>query len=106
MGIDYNSSFATNIQLTEDMVEYAIRRGHLYKDFWDDPEGYFNIDNIGLVADGSYYSGEIYYYLDLPTSKVIEMNNQLDIFCQHVNQYFNVNIKPEDIGILGTMVIS
>lgn len=106
MSIDYNPSFATNIQLTEDMVKYAISEGYLDKEFWDDPEGYFNIDAIGLVGDGSYYSGEIYYYLDLPTVKVIEMNNQLGDFCQQVKQYFNVNIKPEEICIQATMVIS
>ena len=106
MGIDYNSSFATNIQLTKGMVAYAISKGYLDKDFWNDPEGYFNIDNVGLVADGSYYSGEIYYYLDIPTTNIIEMNNQLEHFCQTINKYFDTIISPEDIGILGTMVIS
>lgn len=108
MSIDYDASWSSNIKLTDEMVDYAITNGYLSVDFWDDPRGYFESSDIpfGIVTYGSYYSGELEYYLDFNYRNVSAIYKYLNGFVKDLKTYFDIDVDEEDIEITCGVIIS
>ena len=108
MSIDYDASWSSNIKLTDEMVDYAITNGYLNADFWDDPRDYFEYSDIpfGIVTYGSYFTGNLEYYLDFNYRSVSAIHNHLDIFVQDLKTYFDIDVDEENIEITCGVIIS
>lgn len=64
MGVDCDSVSGFGIRLTDEIVQKMIDSGLFTREEWEeDPQHYLNKTPFHYEVAGSYYTGDVYYYL-------------------------------------------
>lgn len=107
MGVDYSGVGGIGIELTDEMVEYAIDKGVFTEEEWDDDWDYClsKMDGFVYSTAGSEYSGDICHYLFVPATTLGKINEYAPIFVEKVREYFGVDIAVDDLKVISDIYI-
>ena len=107
MGVDYDGVGGIGIELTEEMIEYAIDHEVFTEEEWDGDRDYCLSKGEGFVYSvaGSAWSGDICHYLFVPAATLGSINEKAPIFVEKVKEYFGVDIAVDDLKVIEDIYI-
>lgn len=100
MSIDYDACAGIGVKVTEEMIEKFIKFRFFTKEDWDDDApGCLECLNLIYGTAGSYYSGNVWYYLFVEGDNLREINKNLDKFIKVFNTV-GIDLKEEDLEVI------
>lgn len=106
MGIDYDGVGGIGIELTDNMIQTAIKKGIFTQEMWKEDQDHC-LDILGFTYSdaGNYYSGDIKTYLFVDGNNLGEINKNALDFIEKLKQ-FDIIYSVDDIELIEDVRIS
>jgi len=104
MSIDYNGVGGIGIKV-EDYVDCFIESKLFTQEEWDD-DRYDCVEQIGIPFNsaGNHFCDDVYYYLQVEGSNLVEINKNALSFIKKLEKY-GIFLKLEDLEVISDICI-
>jgi hypothetical protein len=106
MGIDYSGVCGIGVKVNDEIVDKFIENNIFDRGDWeDDPDYCLEKANFIYGAAGSYYSGEVCYYLFVDGANLAGINKNAPAFVDSLSK-LGISIDVDDLIMIEDILVS
>ena len=106
MGVDYDAVCGIGVEVNDEIVDKFIENNIFDRGDWEEDPGYcLEKTNLGYGAAGSYYSGEVCYYLFVDGVNLAGINKNAPAFVDSLSK-LGISIDVDDLIMIEDILVS